>query len=322
MSTIARCYIWDVPSQNSNRDAKNDITEILSARAGGWYSIVGSVVPYIRSFKDRDKALLTFHLVKERHLGTVTPALTSHDQVDQIMLSREPDIFQRADWFLVWLHEETRYLGQMIGFEDIVTSDKHEQFQEVLAYTASVNMPEVLELMDYCEGNGWIFQDNGRLASRETQCKCKLLPAGYSHLAEIKGARTNSRQVFVAMWFGSVVQEAYDDGIAPAIRECGYEPLRIDRVEHIEMIDDKIIAEIRRSRFVIADFTSEPDRPRGGVYFEAGFAHGLNIPVIWTCRSDAIDRVHFDTRQFNHITWRDPVDLKERLVNRIRAVIV
>ncbi len=37
-------------------------------------------------------------------------------------------------------------------------------------------------------------------------------------------------------------------------------------------------------RFMIADFTGH----RGGVYFEAGFAHGLGIPVIWTCREDQL----------------------------------
>ena len=34
---------------------------------------------------------------------------------------------------------------------------------------------------------------------------------------------------------------------------------------------DRIIAQIRASKFVVADFT----RNRGGVYYEAGFALGL-----------------------------------------------
>jgi nucleoside 2-deoxyribosyltransferase len=123
------------------------------------------------------------------------------------------------------------------------------------------------------------------------------------------------------MWFDSSMDDAYRQGFEPAIRESGYTPLRIDRKEHINKIDDEIIAEIRRSRFVVADFTSERDRPRGGVYFEAGFAMGLRIPVFWTCRSDLIDQVHFDTRQFNHIAWDDPAALKTSLRNRIEAVL-
>jgi hypothetical protein len=122
------------------------------------------------------------------------------------------------------------------------------------------------------------------------------------------------------MWFGEVMKEAYAVGIERAILKSGYLAMRIDRKEHINRIDDEIIAEIRRSRFVVADFTSETG-PRGGVYFEAGFAFGLNIPVIWTCREDKIDDVHFDTRQFNHLVWKTPADLYEQLKNRIGAVI-
>ncbi len=110
-------------------------------------------------------------------------------------------------------------------------------------------------------------------------------------------------------------------GIEPAIRDSGYKALRVDQKEHINKIDDEIIAEIRRSRFVVADFTSREGQPRGGVYFEAGFAYGIAIPVICMCRTDLIGSVHFDTRQFNHITWEDPTDLYTKLRNRIGAVI-
>ena len=73
--------------------------------------------------------------------------------------------------------------------------------------------------------------------------------------------------------------------------------------------------------FLVADFTQDAPGARGGVYYEAGFAHGLNIPVIFTCRSNVIDKVHFDTRQYNHITWADLVELRERLTKRISATL-
>ena len=117
------------------------------------------------------------------------------------------------------------------------------------------------------------------------------------------------------------MKEAYENGVSRAVVDTGFNPLRIDRKEHINRIDDEIISEIRRSRYLIADFTCDPAKPRGGVYFEAGFAYGLKIPVIWTCRADLIKDVHFDTRQFNHIVWKDPDDLYGKLFNRIGAVI-
>lgn len=139
-----------------------------------------------------------------------------------------------------------------------------------------------------------------------------------------------TRQAFVAMWFDPSMDDAFSKGFEPAIDTAGYRAFRIDRKEHNNKIDDEIIAEIRRSRFVVADFTcgaltvdgNLTAITRGGVYYEAGFAQGLNLPVIWSCREDMIGHVHFDTRQFNHITWKDPADLKTKLLNRIRAVII
>ena len=64
-----------------------------------------------------------------------------------------------------------------------------------------------------------------------------------------------------------------------------------------------------------------PELPCGGVYYEAGFAHGLDIPVIFCCRKDVLEKVHFDTRQYNHIVWEKPEELREKLANRIAAVI-
>ena len=124
---------------------------------------------------------------------------------------------------------------------------------------------------------------------------------------------------FVAMSFEPELNPAYDHGIAPAVTEdCRLSIVRVDRVEHNDNINDRIVADIRGSQFVVSDFTFH----RNGVYFEAGFALGLGRPVIWTCRRDQLPKAHFDTRSFNHIVWDEPADLREKLANRIRATIL
>lgn len=123
---------------------------------------------------------------------------------------------------------------------------------------------------------------------------------------------------FVAMSFGDELTTAYTLGIEPAILDCGFSVVRLDRVEHADNINDRIIADIRRAQFVVAEFAKHP----GGVYFEAGFAYGLGKLVIWTCRKDDFhQKVHFDTRPFNHILWDTEVELREKLTNRIRALV-
>jgi len=145
----------------------------------------------------------------------------------------------------------------------------------------------------------------------------KVTLDGWKRLTETTKSKKQSKQAFVAMWFNPELDSAWENGFKTALVVSGFKPIRIDLQEHNEKICDRIISEIRKSGLVIADFTGH----RGGVYFEAGFALGLNIPVIWSCKESDIDNLHFDTRQYNHIIWKNPEDLKTKLVNRIQATL-
>ena len=155
---------------------------------------------------------------------------------------------------------------------------------------------------------------------------CKVTHQGYLKM-EDDIVNKDSLQAFVAMWFGNDdaskkgMTELYREGIKKAIVEAGYEPMHIGEKEDVDKIDDEIIAEIRRSRFLIADYTHGTDGARGGVYYEAGFAQGLGIPVIRSCRSGQLPSIHFDTRQYHHIEWKTHEDLCVQLEKRIRAMI-
>lgn len=123
--------------------------------------------------------------------------------------------------------------------------------------------------------------------------------------------------VFVAMSYHSDLDAAYRDGIEAAIRDCGLEPRRVDKIHHEENVNDRMLAEIRGCQVFVGDFTQQ----RAGVYFEAGFALALGKTVVWTCHKDDLENLHFDTRQYPHIAWTDPADLRQQLVDRLRALI-
>jgi nucleoside 2-deoxyribosyltransferase len=142
---------------------------------------------------------------------------------------------------------------------------------------------------------------------------------GLRRLDQLQRTAPNARQAFVAMWFDTSLDVAWTDGFRPGIEASQYfTAVRVDAIEHSGKIDDRIVAEIRRSGLLVADFTGD----RGGVYFEAGLAQGLGIPVIWTCRDDYTGKLHFDTRQYNHIVWKDASDIRTRLENRISATLL
>jgi hypothetical protein len=119
------------------------------------------------------------------------------------------------------------------------------------------------------------------------------------------------------MWFADEMDIVYEQGLKRGIEDAGFSPMLIPNKEHTNKIDDEIIAEIRRSAFIVADFTGH----RQNVYFETGFAIGLSLRVIWTCRKDQIKELHFDIRQYNCIDWETPAELAKRLRLRIEAML-
>ena len=202
-----------------------------------------------------------------------------------------------------------------------------KRYAEMLAWSASTKIDELDYLFDYLDRQGLIGPPpSGFVSSNLIRI---LTVEGHTHLAELGNRTIDSTQAFVAMWFDSSLDEAYYDGIELGIKESGYSPRRIDKKEHLNKIDDEIIAEIRRSKFLVVDLTegeaktrkdgSTKGGTRGSVYFEAGFAHGLDIPVIYTCRKNSRKKVHFDIRQYACILWKTPEELKSKLVQRISA---
>jgi hypothetical protein len=157
---------------------------------------------------------------------------------------------------------------------------------------------------------------DGPTTGNEARAYLRLTPDGWERLEQIQLSLKDSNQAFVAMWFDPSLNESWDKGFKPALISTRFNPYRVDLDPHNEKIDDRIIAEIRKSGILVADFTGH----RQGVYFEAGFAMGLNIPVIWTCRRSHIDQGHVDTRQYHHVVWDSPEDLKAKLAYRIAAL--
>ncbi len=90
----------------------------------------------------------------------------------------------------------------------------------------------------------------------------RLTPKGWNRVEELRTGRVHTTKVFVAMWFDPIMNDAWGKGFLPALKDnLGLDPVRIDFSEHIDKTDDKILAEIRSSGFVVADFTGN----RGGV---------------------------------------------------------
>ncbi len=162
-----------------------------------------------------------------------------------------------------------------------------------------------------------------------TKSYIKITPKGWNQLSKLRLPNQNSNTAFIAMWFNNIVKPVREI-IKQAIRNAGYEPKIVDEEPFNGDVVNQIITYINQARFVIADLTEQ----RQGVYFEAGYAKGLNIPVIYSVRDDQIDpiketgkpdplRVHFDLNHQNLLSWNNDnlVDFQKRLTNQITATI-
>ena len=117
------------------------------------------------------------------------------------------------------------------------------------------------------------------------------------------------------MWFDKSVQDAYRLGIKEVLDKLKYSPKRVDEHQHNNKIDIEIFKLIEKSKFLIADLTGN----RGGVYYEAGYAKGLGLQVIYSVKRDWFDKVHFDLNHENLIVWDTIEELKEALEKRVLA---
>ena len=160
-----------------------------------------------------------------------------------------------------------------------------------------------------------------------------------------------SQSVFVAMWFAEFTKPLREV-IRKILKNKGYDPVFVDELptrsnltpeEKHDLatnstIDDMIIANIRRAKFVIVDLSCFPgekmtseiykrsdgtaesrDIVCAGAYFEAGYATALEKPIIYLVNRKQIP--HFDVNHIPYITWDENAlcDLEVTLRNVIEA---
>lgn len=300
------CPIWQETVPKIQRvEVSGNLPFLRSPRTGGDFRIMFDAQASVRALNVKQKAKLTTMLIELRRAGEPVPLVTA-DLVEQATIADPLPVHERAERLLRYLTKKTQSVGEDLYSGDIMND------LEAHAWSESVTPYELEFFINYFVKMEWLKPSGSGMFI--------ITVSGYEHVAE-QARKTDSSQCFVGMWFNDSMNEAYEGGIKKAIEECGYMPMRIDQKQHLNKICDEAIAEIRRSRFVVADLTHGADGARGSVYYEAGFAHALGLPVIFSCRKDHEKQLHFDTRQYPHILWEKPEDLYAELRNKIGALI-
>ncbi len=156
-------------------------------------------------------------------------------------------------------------------------------------------------------GFSWLWKEitgQGLIEAQNdgTQLALRLTMKGWSRYQELKRRTKESYTAFMAMEFGDaelnrILQECFK----PAAADAGFELRPLNELQPAGLIDNQIRAVIRTAAFVVADLSHD----NNGAYFEAGFAEGLGIPVIYTCKAEKFkeENTHFDTSHMVTILW-------------------
>lgn len=260
--------------------------------------------------------------------------ILTNDNIDKFVesINYPKSLVEKVDNVLAYFVKNTQYFGQKILIAD----------KEILATKLFCrSVAEFDSIIEYLCSEKYLTFPARTLGDPE---EYTVTMAGIKYYQEYEKRLINNRniskQAFVAMWFNSKetadpdkfrpdMQTIYSEYISSGISDAGYKPLKIDCKEHCNDINDEMISEIRKSRFMVADLTGY----RGGVYWEAGFAYGLGLDVIYTCHKKwqytdkelEIEGIHFDLSHRNIIFWDDTEEglnkFRKDLKNRIEAVI-
>ena len=292
-----------------------DAKQVTCAQCGD-YTIGGSAFVNLKSIKQELRWKVSAWV--REYLPDI---VTSHD-VAQSLVAPTPTIVRRADRMLRWIHAifppgkkfSVDSLGRWEAYKNppgsrgiIIGGSLVSSPLVPIGWNRDIDEMRFMVTEVLCNEMGLLVSQNNN--------EYQVSPKGLLYL---EGRSDEVSSIgFCAMWFSEEVTPLWTQVIEPAIRSSGYEPMRIDSKQHNGKIDDEIMASIRSARFVVADFTGN----RGGVYYEAGFAHGLGLSVIFMCREG--DELHFDVRQYNCIFWKpgELLQAQERVKNRILATL-
>lgn len=191
-----------------------------------------------------------------------------------------------------------------------------------LSITWAKNESEFNSIIDEAIINGFIhtsslYEDSKFKSIINITYKGRVFVESLGKITEV------SNKVFMAFCFTDEMKESFEETTKLAVADASDGKLIAVRVStsgtHTDIkIDDALITMLKSSKVVIADFTGQ----RQAVYYEAGYAMGMGIPVIWTCREDEVNKLSFDTRQYPHILWKDKGDLYQQLKARLCAQIL
>ncbi|MCQ6557689.1 MarR family transcriptional regulator [Paenibacillus mendelii] len=139
----------------------------------------------------------------------------------------------------------------------------------------------------------------------------KLTEKGWREAAATVGGR-RLKPCFVLIPDNEELRVEWNEKVSPKIEQCGYLP-QLPEPSTTEMYGDHIVRLVTESKLLIADLTE----PNPEVYYAAGLALGLQIPVIWTIKRGESNQNALPSKLIRPVVWDKGEELAAILEQRL-----
>jgi len=217
---------------------------------------------------------------------------------------------EKIDKILLGLAKLSDYAGNSIFLREDIKSSLFfiKRYIDDKKVPIENRIAQIRYLTNYMSEQKLIMQNNNLFM---------VLPDGWKRIDELQKNQTDSKQAFIAIAFSENMQKT-QEAIEEGIRKAGYTPHVMNKSEHNNQIVPEILYQIKQSKFVVAEFSTN----NNGAYYEAGYASGLGKEVIHICNKNNFGKEgHFDIKQKSTILWETENEIVELLFKRIEATI-
>jgi nucleoside 2-deoxyribosyltransferase len=265
-------------------------------------------------YVEQSKSNLDFTIrgvLRERFINGLNTYLTNKSAIEDLLktVSVPQNIRQKIDKFLI--NSNALYLKESPGQE--IKCNKNLDYS--LAYCK--DSQDFSFIIDAMSNQGYFSKRDEKSSFIILQLNLKA----WDRIEELKQINKESKQGFIACWFSN--PDKPQATIFESINETGYNPMMIDDMSYPETILEKGLGEIKKSKFVVADLSGW----RKSVIFEAGFAKGLGIDVIyviskkeWDIKDEKGDNnKEFYCSSYQIGKYKDHDHLKEIVSSAIKA---
>ncbi|KWX69818.1 hypothetical protein [Paenibacillus jilunlii] len=265
-----------------------------SCSPGGYYILLRDSYESINSLphpKKRDMLHLISGYIRERTDCEEKVTLTFSDLETIANSPKIPvTIEDKGNRLLQYLYRHSESAGDPVVIQPLSGSYN---------LTYSPNLQELVYIIDKLI--------NEQLLIREGMT-FKLTDKGWSEAAASAGGKKLKPCLILTAEKEELCRE-WQETLLPKIEQLGYLP-RLLTHDNTQNRDHDTLALIADSRLIIADLTGQSPE----VYFAAGYALGLNIPVIWTVNNSAADKLNVHAGTIRPIVW----DTSEELAVLLR----